>query len=90
MTHFDPAPVPDPLLTDEEHAIIDGLGDLANRIRLVIIKAVTDDDGGGGPADDDYTEAVHHIHALQNMILAQAAAREYPFRYRLLGGRIRQ
>jgi hypothetical protein len=34
----------------------------------------------------DLAEAVHHIHALQHTIMAQAAARAYPERFRLLGG----
>lgn len=33
----------------------------------------------------DVAELVFHIHALQNMVLAQAAARAYPRRFRLLG-----
>ena len=33
----------------------------------------------------DWVEATTHIHALQNMILSQVAARTYPTRFRLLG-----
>ena len=34
----------------------------------------------------DYREVVLHINALQNMVMAQAAARAYPSRYWLMGG----
>lgn len=41
---------------------------------------------GDGPSrDNDLWESVLHIHAIQNMILAQAAGRAYPDRYRLMG-----
>ena len=33
----------------------------------------------------DLREMAHHIHALQNAILAQSAARSYPDKYRLMG-----
>ncbi len=36
-------------------------------------------------AEGDTSEFIFHIHALQNMALAQSAARVYPDRYRLLG-----
>ena len=40
-----------------------------------------------GPArDGDLAEVAFHVHGLQRMILAQAAARAYPERYRLRGG----
>lgn len=43
-----------------------------------------------GPSRDaDLADAVHHIHAVQRMLLAQAAARAYPDRYRLLGDTLR-
>lgn len=51
---------------------------LANLMRQVI--------GGGPDAAHDWNEAAHNIHAVQNAILAQAAARAYPDQYRLLGG----
>jgi hypothetical protein len=37
----------------------------------------------------DWRELVFHIHAIQNAVLSQAAARAYPRHFRLLGGRIR-
>ncbi len=66
------------LLTTAEHEALDLTGRLARAIGTVI-------GGGGAPAAADFREAVAHIHALQQMIMAQAAARAYPDRYRLLG-----
>lgn len=43
----------------------------------------------GPTRDADLNEAVHHVHALQHMIMAQAAARMYPDRLRLLGSSLR-
>lgn len=41
---------------------------------------------GDGPSRQaDLIEFCNHIHNIQNMILAQAAAREYPDLYRLMG-----
>lgn len=60
----------------ERHA----LGALAE-----VVVSLTNIIGHGETRRADMTEAVHHVHALQNMILAQAAARAYPDRYRLLG-----
>jgi hypothetical protein len=64
------------LMTTDEHAICELLGDLHWRIKRVI---------QGPQALRDWQEATFHIHALQNMIMSQAAARAYPERYRLLG-----
>lgn len=38
------------------------------------------------PRVADLGEAAGHVHALQNMVLANCAARDYPDQYRLLGG----
>lgn len=38
-------------------------------------------------AETDASELIYHVHAIQNAILAQAAARAYPDRYRFLGRR---
>lgn len=41
---------------------------------------------GDGPARGaDLAELAVHLHAIENTVLAQAAARAYPDRYRLLG-----
>ena len=70
---------PAKLLTDLEHATIDSLADLHRDMSLII------GNPGSPISDADRAEMVLHIHALQNMILAQAAARAYPEQYRLLG-----
>jgi len=44
--------------------------------------------GRGPTGEQDLSEFVIHLHAIQNMILAQAAARAYPDTYRLLGERL--
>jgi len=41
--------------------------------------------GDGESRNNDVLEAVHYIHALQRMIMSQAAGRAYPEEYRLLG-----
>lgn len=66
------------LLTDQERELLALTGQVADQFARVI--------GDGPSRDGDVTEAVFHVHALQNMILAQAAARAYPDEFRLLGG----
>lgn len=70
----------EPLLTEVEHEAMRLTADLANALRRIIT------DGDGGQAANDWSEAAHLIHSVQNMILAQAAARAYPNLYRPLGG----
>lgn len=45
--------------------------------------------GKGPTATEDLAKLARHIHGVQNMILAQSTAREYPDRYRLLGEEIK-
>jgi hypothetical protein len=71
---------PSRLLTFDEHSVLEDLGALAGR--LVALVDV------GPSRDGDVAELCHHVHALQNAVLAQAAARAYPSRYRLLGGEV--
>lgn len=66
------------LLTPTELEAMDASARLANLLRLVI--------GDGPQASNDWAEAAQHIHCIQNMVMAQAAARAYPERFRLLGG----
>lgn len=68
----------EPLMTEDEHKAVALLGDAANAIRKVI--------GDGNQAEYDWAEAASRIHDLQHMVMAQAAARAYPERYRPLGG----
>lgn len=71
------------LLTDKEHETIDALGQAATLYREVLTAT------GGVTAAADFAEFAAHIHDCQNAVLANAAARAYPKRYRLSGGTIR-
>lgn len=66
-----------PTLTDAEHRLVTDIGRLMDGFNAVV--------GDGPSRDGDLAEAVRHIHVLQNMVLAQAASRAYPDRYRLMG-----
>jgi len=65
------------LLTIEEQSLVRALGDIWGDFCQVVDRGPT--------RDADLQEIVHHIHALQHKVLAQAAARAYPNNYRLLG-----
>ena len=65
------------LLTPEEHDVIDDAGRLYSKVEKLI--------GGGKHEAADLTEIRHHVHAIQYAIMANAAARAYPDRYRLRG-----
>lgn len=67
-------------LTELEHDAIEKSGELAQLMRKII--------GDGPNAYHGWVEATIHIHAVQNMILSQAAARAYPDNFRLLGGKL--
>lgn len=64
-------------LTLAERRALDISGELADAFKQVI--------GHGETSKEDFAEVVLHIHALQNMLLAQAAGRAYPEKYRLMG-----
>lgn len=67
------------LLSRAEHRAMD--------LTVELVKLVTAEIVADGPTRvGDLSEFVANIHGIQNMILAQAAARAYPDRYRLLGG----
>lgn len=71
------------LLTDAEHEIIDLLGRAAGIYSREVL---------GGDENNRYydlAEFVHHVHLLQHAVMAQAAARAYPARYRLAGDTVR-
>lgn len=70
--------MPSEILTEAEHSLI---RDIAN-VFGGFLKIMEHDASYGG----DIQEIIYHVHALQNHVLAQAAARAYPFKYRLLGG----
>lgn len=69
------------LLTDTEHELVELLGKVAGGVSRMVL--------GGDPAvaTGDRNELVAAVHVLQYRVLAQAAARAYPDRYRLLGRR---
>jgi hypothetical protein len=67
-------------LTDDEFHALDLSGQLANTLGRII--------GDGRTRAADLDEMVGHIHVVQHMILAQAAARCYPDHFRLLGGSV--
>jgi len=68
-------------LTPAEHRVMDLTAELVNLICGEVI-------GNGPSRGGDVREFVGHIHGIQRMVLAQAAARAYPGRYRLLGGTV--
>jgi hypothetical protein len=70
------------LLTDAEHRAMDLTGELWNLLCREVV-------GHGPSRDRDLRELAHDLHVIQERILAQAAGRAYPNRYRLLGGVVR-
>jgi hypothetical protein len=68
---------PPPLLTDDEREIVTDLGRIYVRLSKVV--------GPGTTRGADLTELGHHIHVLQQAVMAQAAARAFPTEFRLLG-----
>jgi hypothetical protein len=79
VTGTDEEPTPPELefLTEHEKRTIAALGDMAG----MVARCVAD----GPNHDNDLAELVAPIHVVQNTLLAQAAARAYPDKYRLLG-----
>lgn len=73
-------------LSDDEHRAIELLGEVATIFATRIVsKRVDADRIDDGTRASDLAEFVYHVHNAQRMIAAQAAAREYPKLYRLLG-----
>jgi hypothetical protein len=66
-----------PLLTNDEQAAIQLTVDLVNALGAIV--------RNGPTRQADLNELFAHVHAVQNAIMAQAAARAYPEQYRLLG-----
>lgn len=66
------------VLTKEELEAIRMAGHLQTLISTVII-------GHGATRDDEITTLMHHVHAIQRMVMSQAAARAYSAELRLLG-----
>lgn len=66
------------LLTPAEHDAVAMAGELWNLLTGIV---------GDGPArEGDLRELIGHVHAIQQAVMKQAAARAYPEMYRLLGG----
>lgn len=68
---------PEVALTDDEHLLVNKLGEC-----FTLFTTIVRDDKTRHP---DLAEICHHIHILQHTVMAQAAARIFPSRYRLLG-----
>lgn len=66
------------MLNEDEQKAVRLAGELSAFITEWII-------GIGPTREQDIAELEAAIHVVQRMVLAQAAAREYPGRYRLLG-----
>lgn len=73
--------MPARLLTEAEHRAMALTAELWNLLCTDIV-------GQGRSRSGDVRELGDHIHAIQNVVMAQAAARAYPNQYRLLGGEL--
>lgn len=69
------------LLTKVEIDCIVTLANIGKTIHAIIYTK----DYNDAIARQDFEEAMNHIHALQQMIMAQAASRAHPELFRLLG-----
>lgn len=69
------------LLTDRERRVVDLCAEVWNELAHVI--------ASGPTLRADSAELAAHVHAIQNAVLSQAAARAFPSKYRLLGRVIR-
>lgn len=66
------------LLSAEELRALDLTADLAKALQAIV--------GDRGTREADLRELLGHLHAIQQALLSQAAARAYPDQFRLLGG----
>lgn len=64
-------------LTADERQFVRQAGELYNLACTIV--------GSGDTRSADVTEFAFHIHGLQHLVMAQAAARAYPGEFRLLG-----
>lgn len=65
------------MLTDEEQKALKLSAELWNLVARIV--------GQGPTRSSDLDDFAFHFHGIQNAILANAAARQYPDKYRLLG-----
>lgn len=70
------------VLTHDEQVAMSLTADLANALANIIKQG--DSDGAG---INDWNEGAFLIHQIQHMIMSQAAARMFPYKYRTLGSR---
>jgi len=77
------APEASELLTEAEHDLIKLLGACASLFSTNVV-------GDGPTRAHDVDEFCSRVHDLQARVMAQAAGRAYPDRYRLAGGTLRQ
>lgn len=68
---------PQAALTEDELATMDTTAKLAEQLAQVV--------GNRSTREADLAELYAHLHAIQQAVLSQAAARAYPDRFRLLG-----
>lgn len=68
-------------LTKPELRVIELAGEIYNIMSAEVV-------GMDEPRDIDLGELMFHVHAIQRMVGSQAAARQYPGQFRLLGRRI--
>jgi hypothetical protein len=64
-------------LTEDEQSALDLTVQLVDMLAGIV--------GEGPTRAGDLNELLGHVHGIQNAVMAQAAARAYPGRFRLLG-----
>jgi hypothetical protein len=72
------------LMTDAEHRLLDLLSQVVRGFTEVYEADVQRGDSNPNTHTGDLHEVVNHVHDLLARVLARAAARAYPGRYRLL------
>jgi hypothetical protein len=70
------------MLTDKEKNLLNSIIEVMNGFKDIQEDAIKE---GFIKYDGDNKELCYHIHALQNWVLANSVAREYPHKYRLFG-----
>mgnify|MGYP006913924161 FL=1 len=70
------------MLSPAEMRILALLGEVANLYRNEVL-------GHGPTRDSDWDEFALRLHAVQHMVMKQAAARAYPTKFRLAGEVVR-
>lgn len=66
------------LLSGDEHRALELTAELARLLSRIV--------ADGPTAPGDLRELTSNVHAIQQAVMSQAAARAYPEKYRLLGG----